>query len=226
MHFVIDAFCAQGQMNTHYDVTDCDDQFPKPEYRAPLECRNTDPYCLHVPKGYNNVYEEVNANVNGNDLRIKVPTKTAIIKKLSQTHVDLQSPYMRANRDGVCDAPCSDNQISLSFPVHATGDESAPLQNTQFCCTTEGCPQAAKHNVSAKVASRDRIKDLPNNRDNFVLKVMKTAVSIDKKCKLEFEIVTPKGPDKMPAVKCIDARNETIPECICYCPAMMRKMNK
>lgn len=64
------------------------------------------------------------------------------------------------------------------------------------------------------MAKGDRPLD-PPNRDVFVLKVAKTAMQGDRKCKLELELVTPKGPDKKPPIKKTSRRAQCDPDCEC-----------
>ncbi|CAG4984935.1 unnamed protein product [Parnassius apollo] len=165
---------------------------PKPTVKQNMICRNMDQYCLHVPKGRSKQFEEIGTNLGGNELKIKVPATSSIIKKISQTHCAMQSPYLKGTDDTSCLPPCGKNQISLAMPSEAICCNGAQLANTQFTCTTEGCIQASKHGQQTALARGDnKYQEIPN-KDSFVLKVAKTAIEGEKKCKLEFELVTPK----------------------------------
>lgn len=85
-----------------------------------------------------------------------------------------------------------------------------------------------KHNVLGRGdANKAQQETVANNRDCFVLKVAKTAVQGDRKCKLELEFVTPKGPDKKQPIRNRTLRVATDPDCYC-CPrsAMKAKCRK
>lgn len=140
----------------------------------------------------------------------------SIIKKISQTHCTMQSPYTKMKTDGPCVPPCGKNKISLALPSEDTCCGGLRPQGTQFTCTTEGCVQAQKHGQQAMLARGDTKNEIPNN-EVFVLKVAKTAVEYDRKCKIELELVTPKGPDKMQPIRKANMRIETDPECTCCC---------
>lgn len=159
------------------------------------------------------------SNLGGNELKIKVPASTAVIKKISQTHCAMQSPYMKTKTEGTCLPPCGKNKISLALPTEAICCGGVRPQGTQFTCTTEGCLQAQKHGQQAMLARGDIKNEYPN-KEVFVLKVAKTAMEGDRKCKLELELVTPKGPDKMQPVRKVNIRTATDPECHCCCPRM------
>lgn len=160
--------------------------------------------------------------MGGNELKIKVPATSSIIKKISQTHCAMQSPYMKTSNEGPCVPPCGKNKISLAIPGEATCCNDLRPQGTQFTCTTEGCVQTPKHGLQAFLARGDTKSDYPPNRDVFVLKVAKTAVEDDKKIKLELELVTPKGPDKVPPIRKVDMRIATDPDCDCCCGGRMK----
>lgn len=161
--------------------------------------------------------------MGGNELKIKVPVSACIIKKISQTHCALQSPYMKQKtEDGPCIPPCGKNQITLAYPSENVCCRHLRPQGTQFTCTTEGCAQTSKHGQQTALARGDaKQQDVPN-KDVFVLKVAKTAMQGDKKCKLELEVVTPKGPDKVPPVGKSNIRVSTDPDCEC-CGRRIRK---
>ncbi|XP_021187006.1 uncharacterized protein LOC110373892 isoform X2 [Helicoverpa armigera] len=194
---------------------------PKPPPKQPMVCRNTDPYCLHVPKGPSKQFEEIGSNLGGNELKIKVPASAAIIKKISQTHCAIQHPYSKTHSDGPCVPPCGKNQISMAIPSEGICCEGLRPQGTQFTCTTEGCIQTARHGQQAVYARGDSKNDAPN-KDVFVLKIAKTAVQGDKKSKIELELVTPKGPDKKPPVRKVNMRIATDPDCEC-CSRRIKK---
>lgn len=153
--------------------------------------------------------------MGGNELKIKVPATASVIKKISQTHCAMQCPYTKGTDGGPCAPPCGKNQISLALPSEATCCRGARPAGTQFTCTTEGCTQASKHGQQAALARGDtKQQELPNI-DVFVLKVAKTAMQGDRKCKLELELVTPKGPDKKAPVRKTNARIQSDPDCEC-----------
>ncbi|XP_023941792.2 uncharacterized protein LOC112048491 [Bicyclus anynana] len=192
---------------------------PKSPAKEKMECRNTDPYCLHVPKGRNKDFEEIGTTLGGNELKIKVPASASVIKKISQTHCLMQYPYTKGSvNNGPCMPPCGKNQISLALPTEMTCCQGAQPAETQFTCTTDGCLQTTKHNQQAAIARGDgkQQTELPN-REVFVLKVAKTALINDKKCKFELELVTPKGPDKKPPVRKMNSCLQSDIDCFCYC---------
>nr|XP_013189034.1 unnamed protein product [Amyelois transitella] len=205
--------CVEGD-----DVCYCSG--PKPEQKIPMACRNTDQYCLHVPKGRSKQFEEIGTTLGDNELRIKVPATSSIIKKISQTRCSLQCPYAKGVDGGPCEPPCGKNQLSLALPSEATCCAGAQPTTTQFTCTTEGCTQISKHAQQAALEKGDT-KDLPPT-DCFVLKVGKTAMQGDRKCKLELELVTPSGPDKKPPVKKVDTRLQSDLDCEC-CVRRLKK---
>ncbi|XP_075990986.1 uncharacterized protein LOC142986388 isoform X2 [Anticarsia gemmatalis] len=189
---------------------------PKPPKPQQMVCRNTEQYCLHVPKGPSKQFEEIGSNLNGNELKIRIPASASVIKKISQTHCAMQQPYVKGKDGGPCNPPCGKNQISLALPCEATCCRGVKPQGTQFTCTTEGCVQSQKH--AAQIYARgDPGKPQAElaNKDVFVLKVAKTAMQGDKKCKLELELVTPKACDKEPAVRKENIRVSTDPDCYC-----------
>ncbi|KAJ8720410.1 hypothetical protein PYW07_012453 [Mythimna separata] len=187
---------------------------PRPPRKEPMVCRNMEQYCLHVPKGPTKAFEEIGSNLGGNELKIKIPANLSIIKKISQTHCAMQSPYTKKTTDGICIPPCGKNRISLAYPGEDTCCGGLRPQGTQFTCTTEGCVQAQKHGQQSLLARGDTKNEIPNN-EVFVLKVAKTAIEGDRKCKLELELVTPKGPDKKQPVRKVNARCATDPDCTC-----------
>ncbi|XP_022833152.1 uncharacterized protein LOC111361050 isoform X2 [Spodoptera litura] len=192
----------------------------KPPPKPPMMCRNTEQYCLHIPKGPSKQFEEIGSNLGGNELKIKVPASAAIIKKISQTHCAMQCPYTKnTTEQGPCIQPCGKNKISLALPAEPICCRGMRPQETQFTCTTEGCIQAAKHGQQAVYSRGDTKNEYPN-KDVFVLKVAKTAMQGDTKCKLELELVTPKGPDKKQPVRKANMRIATDPECDCCCRRM------
>ncbi|XP_013162414.1 PREDICTED: uncharacterized protein LOC106113902 isoform X2 [Papilio xuthus] len=197
---------------------------PKEPAKQKMICRNTDQYCLHVPKGRSKQFEEIGTNLGGNELKIKVPATSAIIKKISQTHCSMQSPYTENKNEGPCQAPCGKNQISLTMPSEAICCNGAQPANTQFTCTTEGCVQASKHGQAALARGDTKQPNVltSQNKNTFVLKVAKTANLGDRKCKLEFELVTPKGLDKKPPVLKANARIQSDPDCDC-CIGRLKK---
>ncbi|CAG4941992.1 unnamed protein product [Colias eurytheme] len=186
---------------------------PKPAEKQKMLCRNTDQYCLHIPKGRSKQFEEIGTTLGGNELKIKVPASASIIKKISQTHCAMQSPYTKNSDGGPCEPPCGKNQISLALPSEDICCHGARPADTQFTCTTEGCLQASKHGQQAAMARGDNKQELPN-KDVFVLKVAKTALQGDRKCKLELELVTPKAADKKPPVT---KQNTRIQSDLDYC---------
>ncbi|CAG9781902.1 unnamed protein product [Diatraea saccharalis] len=179
---------------------------PKPSPKEQMACRNTDQYCLHIPKGRSKQFEEIGTNLGGNELKIKVPASASIVKKISQTHCAMSYPYAKGVDGGPCEPPCGKNQISLALPNEDICCQGARLADTQFTCTTEGCTQASKHGQQSALARGDIKNDAPGNKNTFVLKVAKTAMQGDRKCKLEVELVTPKGPDKIPPVEKVNTR--------------------
>ncbi|XP_069365155.1 uncharacterized protein [Maniola hyperantus] len=207
-----------------YNSTPCEDpddpcycSGPKSQPKEQMVCRNTDQYCLHVPKGRTKEFEEIGTTLGGNELKIKVPASASIIKKISQTHCMMQCPYTKgASEGGPCEPPCGKNQISLALPTENICCHGAQPAETQFTCTTEGCTQAAKHSQQAALARGDGKPhlELPN-RDVFVLKVAKTAMVHEKKCKLELELVTPKGPDKKPPITKMNSCLQSDIDCSC-----------
>ncbi|KAH9627974.1 hypothetical protein HF086_017949 [Spodoptera exigua] len=192
----------------------------KPPPKPPMMCRNTEQYCLHIPKGPSKQFEEIGSNLGGNELKIKVPVSASVIKKISQTHCSMQCPYDKKSSDqGPCVPPCGKNNISLALPAEPICCLGMRPQETQFSCTTEGCIQTTKHGQQALYGRGDTKNEYPN-KDVFVLKVAKTAMQGDKKCKLELELVAPKGPDKKLPVGKANARIATDPECECCCRRM------
>ncbi|KAI5631863.1 hypothetical protein NE865_15422 [Phthorimaea operculella] len=198
---------------------------PHPVVQTPLACRNINPYCLHIPKGRSKQYEEIGTNLAGNELKIKVPVCSAIIKKISQTHCAIQRPYDKENKkkvvgknDAPCEAPCGKNQISLALPSEAVCCRGPQLADTQFTCTTEGCLQGGKHGQ----ARSEVVQQEPPNKDVFVLKVAKTAMQGDRKCKLELELVAPKAGNKRLPIKKINTKMQSN-ECECCKNAPRRR---
>lgn len=126
----------------------------------------------------------------------------------------MQCPYTKGTDGGPCAPPCGKNQISLALPSQATCCRGAQPAGTQFTCTTEGCTQASKHGQQAALCRGDEKQDNPNI-EVFVLKVAKTAMQGDRKCKLELELVAPKGPDKKPPVQKVSKRMQSDPDCDC-----------
>lgn len=165
-------------------------------------------------------------NLNGNELKIKVPATSSIIKKISETHCSMQSPYNKSPSGGLCQTPCGKNQISLSMPSEAACCNGAQLANTQFTCTTEGCIQASKHGQQFALARGDNKPQDYSNKNTFVLKVAKTANLGDRKCKLEFEVVTPKGPEKKPPIETANVRIQSDPDCDCCIGRLKRPIKK
>ncbi|CAH4038790.1 unnamed protein product [Pieris brassicae] len=187
---------------------------PKPAEKQNMACRNTDQYCLHVPKGRTKQFEEIGTTLGENELKIKVPASASIIKKISQTHCAMQCPFSTKSADGgPCEPPCGKNQISLALPSEAICCRGARPADTQFTCTTEGCLQSTKHGTQGTMARGDNQQDLPN-KDVYVLKVAKTALQGDRKCKLEIELATPKAADKDPP---ITKQNTRIQSDLDYC---------
>ncbi|XP_004929909.1 uncharacterized protein LOC101745488 isoform X2 [Bombyx mori] len=211
----------------HYNSMPCEDpddpcycSGPKTATKQQMACRNTDQYCLHVPKGRSKQFEEIGTNLGGNELKIKVPANASIIKKISQTHCAMQCPYTKGADGGPCEPPCGKNQISLALPSEAICCHGAQPAGTQFTCTTEGCMQTSKHGQAA-LARGDTKQELPN-KEVFVLKVAKTATQGDRKCKLELELVTPKGSDKKPPVQKVNTRIQSDPDCDCGRPRIKK----
>lgn len=153
--------------------------------------------------------------MTGNELKIKVPATSAVIKKISQTHCAMQSPYSKVKQEGPCNTPCGRNQISLSLPSEAICCRGLRPQGTQFTCTTEGCSQSSKHAQQTLARGDVKPQQEPVNKDVFVLKVAKTAMEGDKKCKIELELVAPKGPDKRPPIRKENIRIATDLDCEC-----------
>ena len=81
--------------------------------------------------------------------------------------------------------------------------------------------QTPRHGLQAALARGDNKKYPAPNKDVFVLKVAKTSVEDDKKLKIEMELVTPKGPDKVQPVRKVDMRIATEPDCTCCCGGRM-----
>lgn len=135
----------------------------------------------------------------------------------------MQYPYAGKGVDGgPCQPPCGKNQISLALPNEDVCCRGARLADTQFTCTTEGCTQASKHGQQAALARGDIKQQDPGNKDTFVLKVAKTAMQGDRKCKIELELVTPKGPDKKPPVQKFNSRLQSDLDCEC-CVRRLKK---
>lgn len=179
---------------------------------------------LLIWPGRSKQFEEIGTNIAGNELKIKVPASASIIKKISQTHCSMQRPYTKTGKDGgPCAPPCGKNQISLAMPSEATCCSGAQPADTRFTCTTEGCTMASKHGQQAAMqrGTGDNKPELPN-KEVFVLKVAKTAMHGDKKCKLELELVTPKGPDKKPPIQKINTRIQSDLDCEC----LVRRIRK
>lgn len=138
----------------------------------------------------------------------------------------MQCPYSKNTDNGPCEPPCGKNQISLALPSEATCCQGAQLSGTQFSCLTEGCLQASKHGQQATLARGDVKQELAN-QDVFVLKVAKTAVLNEKKCKFELELVTPKGPDKKIPIKKVNTCLQSDLDCECCVPRLKKtKENK
>lgn len=125
----------------------------------------------------------------------------------------MQCPYPKGADGGPCEPPCEKNQISLALPSEDVCCRGAQPAGTQFTCTTEGCIQSSKH---ANQLGRGDMKQLElPNKEVFVLKVAKTATEGDRKCKLELELVTPKGPDKKQPVAKVNTKMQSEPDCLC-----------
>ncbi|XP_061704798.1 uncharacterized protein LOC133516088 isoform X2 [Cydia pomonella] len=202
----------------------------KPDAKQQMACRNTQQYCLHVPKGRNTLFEEIGTNLCGNELKIKVPAHASTIKKISQTHCAMQRPFVPQKGNdkkntAPCKPPCAKNQISLALPSEDVCCKGPQLAETQFTCTTEGCPMVSKHNQPPPSLQRSGTGDVTQNKDVFVLKVAKTAVQGDRKCKLELELVTPKGGDQIPPVQKKDIRMQSDLDCEC-CVRRIRKTKR
>ncbi|XP_041986993.1 uncharacterized protein LOC121738808 isoform X2 [Aricia agestis] len=197
---------------------------PRAQKKQDLGCRNTFPYCLHVPKGPSKEYEEIGSNVNGNELKIRVPAGASIIKKISQTHCTLQRPYSKRKDDGLCDPPCGMNQISLALPNEAICCSGAQPTGTHFSCTTEGCLQA-KHHAQALARGDIKRQEIPN-KDVFVLKIAKTATEGDRKCHTELELTTPKGPDTNETTVKTNTAIQSDLDCECRVTRLKRIKNK
>lgn len=125
----------------------------------------------------------------------------------------MQSPYTKGTDGGPCDPPCGKNQISLALPNEAICCRGAQPTDTRFTCTTEGCTQVSKH--QSALGRGDANKAAMNNKDCYVLKVAKTATEGDRKCRLELELVTPKGPDKPPPIRKVNTRIQSDADCDC-----------
>lgn len=165
--------------------------------------------------GRSKEFEEIATNLGGNELKIKVPASASIIKKISQTHCAMQCPYSKDTAGGTCEPPCGKNQISLELPSEDICCHGPQPTGTQFSCTTEGCIQTSKHGQQLALARGDmKQQELPN-QEVFVLKVAKTAIQGDKKCKLELELVTPKGPDKKQPIQKVNTRMQSDVDCEC-----------
>ncbi|XP_046977265.1 uncharacterized protein LOC124543198 isoform X3 [Vanessa cardui] len=194
---------------------------PRPQPKQPMACRNTDQYCLHVPKGRSKQFEEIGTTLGGNELKIKVPASASIIKKISQTHCSMQCPYSKNTDTGPCEPPCGKNQISLALPCEATCCHGAQPTGTQFTCLTEGCLQASKHGQAALARGDVKQNELAN-KDVYVLKVAKTAVLNEKKCKFELELATPKGGDKKAPIQKVNMCLQSDLDCEC----VVRRLKK
>lgn len=163
-------------------------------------------------------FEEIGTNLGGNELKIKVPATASIIKKISQTHMALQSPYKKTTADeGPCNPPCGKNQISLNFPNAAACCQGAQPADTHFTCTTEGCVTTGKHPSQIQSLAKGDVNNVDDlvNKEVFVLKVAKTAMQGDRKCKMEIELVTPKGPDKKLPMQKQNKRMQSDLDCEC-----------
>lgn len=167
-------------------------------------------------------------NLSGNELKIKVPAASSVIKKISQTHCALQCPFTQGKggikKEEPCLPPCGKNQISLALPAEAVCCRGPQLADTHFTCTTEGCIQTSKHGQQTVLAKGDA-KPEPPNKDVFVMKLAKTALQGDRKFKLELELVTPKGPDKVHPIETHSIRVQSDPDCEC-CPRRIIKRIK
>lgn len=134
----------------------------------------------------------------------------------------MQCPYVKGGAEGgPCEPPCGKNQISLALPTEAICCAGAQPAETQFTCTTEGCIQTGKHAQQAAQARGDGKIELPN-QEVFVLKVAKTALINEKKCKLELELVTPKGPDKQAPIRKMNSCLQSDLDCSC-CVRRLKK---
>lgn len=152
--------------------------------------------------------------MHGAELKIKVPATSAVTKKISHTHCSLMSPYQRPGEehgDFPCSPPCGNNQISLALPTEPTCCRGPRPTGTLFTCTTEGCMQAAKH-----VQALQPIVDQPN-KDLYVFKVAKTEMQGDKKCRIELEMVAPKGEQRRMELNEMMYDNKTQAEFDCLC---------
>lgn len=127
----------------------------------------------------------------------------------------MQCPYTKGTDGGPCAPPCGKNQITLALPSEATCCRGPQPAGTQFTCTTEGCTQASKHGQQAALARGDTKQQEHPNKEVFVLKVAKTAMQGDRKCKLELELVTPKGPDKKQPIRKVNTKMQSEPDCEC-----------
>lgn len=157
-------------------------------------------------------------NLSGNELKIKVPANSALIKKISQTNCALQCPYSKSKggeNEKPCIPPCGKNQIILALPSEPVCCHDAQLANTQFSCTTEGCVQVSRHGPQSGLGRGDTRGQEPPNKDSFVLNVKKTALQGDRKVKIELELVTPKVSDKKPPVEKVNTRVQSNFDCEC-----------
>lgn len=137
----------------------------------------------------------------------------------------MQCPFTQGKgkkEEGPCAAPCGKNQISLALPAEAVCCKGPQLADTHFTCTTEGCIQASKHGQQGALARGD-LKTDPPNKDMFVMKVAKTALQGDRKCKIELELVTPKGPDKVAPVEKYNIRVQSDPDCQCCARKILKR---
>ncbi|VVC86200.1 uncharacterized protein LOC126978569 [Leptidea sinapis] len=60
-------------------------------------------------------------------------------------------------------------------------------------------------------------------KDVFVLKVAKVGANGDRRCKMELELVTPKGPERKPPGRCDTREAQCEPECDCCCARKLKK---
>lgn len=126
----------------------------------------------------------------------------------------MQCNFAKQAGGGPCQPPCGKNQISLALPSETICCNQR-LADTQFSCTTEGCLQTSKHGQQLALARGDCKQPELANQDVFVLKVAKTATLNEKKCKLELELVTPKGADKKAPIKKINTCLQSDLDCEC-----------
>lgn len=143
-----------------------------------------------------------------------MPANSAVTKKISQTHCSLMKPYLRPDNErgeGPCDPPCGKNQISLALPTEPVCCRGARPTGTLFTCTTEGCTQVAKHTPELQP-----ITDVPH-KDLYVFKVAKTEMQGDKKCRVELEMVAPKGEQRRMELYEMMNDNNTQAEFDCIC---------